>query len=497
MKRLLLTACFVLALCVGAHAQTKISALPSGTPVQTDIVPYVADPGGTPTTKKTTVADLFSALTPSAVSAGSKNGNGAKFQLFTGAFSLNECSKFDASGNLVTAGAPCGTVTSVGLSMPAEFSVSGSPVTGSGTLTVTRTTQAANSVLAGPTTGSAAVPTFRALVAADIPTHTSSKISDFNTAAAAAAPVQSVNGLTGAVSLTLPANTTATASQFFTAYNSSTGAFTKAQPSFSDLSGTATAGQIPSTLNATTAPSFTLSGTAGAGFVSFPAQSSNPSAPASGFNLFACTDGKFCYRRSDGYVRKFDGGSVSGDITWTMPNTTATIARTDAGQDFTGQQRVQAGASTSYIPVGGTLCVSYTAASTTGTVDQSLFTCTLPANALSADGKAIRIRAWGTLAANANNKMVTLKFGATTLATRTSSGSGLPWVVEATVVRTGASAQTAYAEIHFGTTTLTYSGNVASPAETLSGAVTIDLRAITATAAGDLTALAMIVEVLN
>lgn len=62
-----------------------------------------------------------------------------------------------------------GTVTSVALTAPAIFSVSGSPVTTSGTLALTLVTQVANTVLAGPTTGIDAIPTFRALVAADIP----------------------------------------------------------------------------------------------------------------------------------------------------------------------------------------------------------------------------------------------------------------------------------------------------------------------------------------
>jgi hypothetical protein len=62
-----------------------------------------------------------------------------------------------------------GTVTSVALAAPAIFSVTGSPVTTSGTLTFALATQSANLVFAGPNTGSAAAPTFRALVAGDIP----------------------------------------------------------------------------------------------------------------------------------------------------------------------------------------------------------------------------------------------------------------------------------------------------------------------------------------
>lgn len=68
-----------------------------------------------------------------------------------------------------TAPAASGTVTSVGLALPGIFSVSGSPVTTTGTLTGTLATQVANTVFAGPTTGADAAPTFRTLVAADIP----------------------------------------------------------------------------------------------------------------------------------------------------------------------------------------------------------------------------------------------------------------------------------------------------------------------------------------
>jgi hypothetical protein len=65
--------------------------------------------------------------------------------------------------------AGAGTVTSVGLVAPAIFAVSGSPVTGSGNLTLTLSTEVANTVWAGPTTGADAAPTFRSLVINDLP----------------------------------------------------------------------------------------------------------------------------------------------------------------------------------------------------------------------------------------------------------------------------------------------------------------------------------------
>jgi hypothetical protein len=62
-----------------------------------------------------------------------------------------------------------GSVTSVGLTMPVEFSVAGTPISSSGTLAVTKANQNANLVYAGPSSGGAAAPTFRALVSGDLP----------------------------------------------------------------------------------------------------------------------------------------------------------------------------------------------------------------------------------------------------------------------------------------------------------------------------------------
>lgn len=60
-------------------------------------------------------------------------------------------------------------VTSVGLSLPSIFTISGSPVTATGTLTGALSIQTANLIFSGPATGAAAAPTFRALVLADMP----------------------------------------------------------------------------------------------------------------------------------------------------------------------------------------------------------------------------------------------------------------------------------------------------------------------------------------
>lgn len=62
-----------------------------------------------------------------------------------------------------------GTLTSVGLVVPAELSAAGSPLTADGDITVTWATQTANKVFASATSGGAATPAFRALVAADVP----------------------------------------------------------------------------------------------------------------------------------------------------------------------------------------------------------------------------------------------------------------------------------------------------------------------------------------
>lgn len=82
-------------------------------------------------------------------------------------YTIKSVSVYD---NTITVPSPAlGTVTSVALALPSILTVSGSPVTGVGTLTGTLATQTANFGWFGPATAPAAAPTFRAMVLADLP----------------------------------------------------------------------------------------------------------------------------------------------------------------------------------------------------------------------------------------------------------------------------------------------------------------------------------------
>jgi hypothetical protein len=102
-----------------------------------------------------------------------------------------------------------GSVTSIGLTMPAEFTVAGSPVASNGTIAVTKANENANLVYAGPSSGGAAAPTFRALVAADLPSGGGTVTSvtlGVSAGALFTASITGTNPITGAGTFTLNLN---------------------------------------------------------------------------------------------------------------------------------------------------------------------------------------------------------------------------------------------------------------------------------------------------
>ncbi len=135
--------------------------------------------------------------------------------------------------------------------------------------------------------------------------------------------------------------------------------------------------------------------------------------------------------------------------------------------------RTLAGTSTSYARVGGTINVNTTAVGNVGTGEDDLITYTVPANTLSTNGDRIDFKMSGKFAANANNKQVKVKFGATTLlATGALAFNNVDWSAEGYVIRTGATTQKAACWFRAGATLTSFTDDTA-PAETLSGTVVL------------------------
>ena len=138
--------------------------------------------------------------------------------------------QYNGTGFAWASASGLGTVTSVALSLPSIFTVSGSPVTTTGTLTGTFNTQTANTVFAGPASGSAATPTFRALVSADIPNNAANTTGTATNASNVAVADTTTNAVYyPVISSSNTGNQAMNTSSSKLKYNPSTGALTVSQ----------------------------------------------------------------------------------------------------------------------------------------------------------------------------------------------------------------------------------------------------------------------------
>lgn len=98
--------------------------------------------------------------------------------------------------------------------------------------------------------------------------------------------------------------------------------------------------------------------------------------------------------------------------------------------------KVEAGNTSNYINIGGSLDVNITTAGNSAGVETTLISYTMPVETLSQNKMYLEVTAFGTIAANANNKEIKLKIGSTTLLTTGSiaanSGS---WEIKSRIIR--------------------------------------------------------------
>jgi hypothetical protein len=159
----------------------------------------------------------------------------------------------------------------------------------------------------------------------------------------------------------------------------------------------------------------------------------------------------------------------------------------------------KAGNSSTNIRASGVITTQLTSTGTgADTTKDTLQTYTLPANALDAVGRGIRIKAWGTFAANANTKTVTLEFGAgNTVATSTGlTSSGSNWVMWTEVYKTASNVQTSFGTSIFQNSTP--ATTVATSTQTDTSAIVLNVTGQNGTAsANDIVCKGMVVEFMN
>ena len=154
------------------------------------------------------------------------------------------------------------------------------------------------------------------------------------------------------------------------------------------------------------------------------------------------------------------------------------------------------GAGTASGMPSGVVTINATAAGNAANTNlQTLWTYTLPANTLNANGRAVRVRVWGTFAANGNTKLAHVYFGATQAVTYGGAPNNESFFMDAIVVRTGAATQVTFG---WGLRNGLVDNLATTAAETLTGDVAITFKAQSSVtgAANDIVFKGAVVEVL-
>lgn len=371
------------------------------------------------------------------------------------------------SGSEVALGA--GSVTSVGLSLPPMFSVSGSPVTASGTLNAALVNQNARLVFAGPTSGNAAAaPTFRNIDMGDFANQGANVVLAGPSSGGAAAPTwRSLVSLDVPVPLTLtalsdviPLTLKAVSGQTVDVFNvltSGSDKLLRISQTSNLLQSIATSGS--GILNALTINNLSAISGGGGGVT-----------PAAGYGV--------------GLQLAADDATVKtvNISRWRASWTTAADAsRASQGflsvNDSTGERDVLklvangsrgtvsalAGTSTSYATIGGTIFdhASSSTVPNNSSTETDLYSDSVPGNTFATNGDTIHIVYSGTMVNNSNAKNARVYVGGTkvfdiALPVNT-AGS---WIIEFRVIRLSSTILNVTGYVASGSTFITNVTNV-------------------------------------
>ena len=142
--------------------------------------------------------------------------------------------------------------------------------------------------------------------------------------------------------------------------------------------------------------------------------------------------------------------------------------------------------------------INATQAPNSGTGETDLHSFSLAASHLNVNKRAIRVRAWGSFAANGNTKTLKLKFGASgsvTLNPTTTAPNGKRFSVDALIIRTGSGAQAIYS--HMVIDTAFESILRTTTTETDTNALTVKFTGQSGTASSDILLDVTSIEYLN
>lgn len=164
------------------------------------------------------------------------------------------------------------------------------------------------------------------------------------------------------------------------------------------------------------------------------------------------------------WVRRTDVGFAT---------TMLSFAHADSAATFAALLMTKQGLASDSVKVGGTAYYSTTAVGNVGAGEDDLMSHSVPAATLGTNGDSLWFEMVFTTAANANNKTIKVKFGATTLwDSGAVAANDQRVIVSGRIVRTGAATQIAYVNVStsggFTATAVT-----SAPAETLANAITL------------------------